>query len=136
MPKASRKHVLDEDASGSGQGYAHDFHQGEESLNSSANLNNLDVSSSSSFAKRKKYDSTMDKAVAITGRVALSIRDKATEIMLSDDQMTCIGCGGYRMVRATHGVHNGLYYWEAEILQVLAGWLAGCSALQPRTVTN
>lgn len=51
----------------------------------------------------------------ITGKVALSTRDKASEILLSDDQMTCTGSGGYRMVRATHGVHVGAYFWEAEI---------------------
>jgi Set1/Ash2 histone methyltransferase complex subunit ASH2 len=51
----------------------------------------------------------------ITGKVALSTRDKAPEILLSDDQMTCTGSGGYRMVRATHGVHVGAYFWEAEI---------------------
>lgn len=49
--------------------------------------------------------------------VALSLFDKASQLVLSDDQLVCYGCeGGYRMVRATHGVHFGSYFWEAEIL--------------------
>ena len=86
--------------------------------------------------------------------VTLSIRDKAPQLMLSEDQMTCKGAevsfvplkrgvtscantysishntcfllpsdditiriiqGGYRMARATHGVHLGAYYWECMI---------------------
>ena len=83
--------------------------------------------------------SSISSAVALAGRVTLSLRDKAAQISLSPDQMTCMGKGtdipsvlkffphyessflshtegGYRMVRATHGVHNGLYFWEAEVL--------------------
>ena len=53
---------------------------------------------------------------ALTGRVTLSVRDRANGITLSPDRMICAGKGGYRTIRATHGVHNGLYIWEAEIL--------------------
>jgi Set1/Ash2 histone methyltransferase complex subunit ASH2 len=60
----------------------------------------------------------------ITGKVALSTRDKAPEVILSDDQMTCTGSGGYRMIRATHGVHVGAYFWEAEILPPPSGMLS------------
>jgi len=45
--------------------------------------------------------------------VALSSRDKAAQIVVSKDQMTCYGEGGYRMIRGTHGVHSGAYFWEA-----------------------
>jgi hypothetical protein len=49
--------------------------------------------------------------------VTLSMRDKAPQLILSEDHMICKGAvGGYRMVRATHGVHNGAYYWECEVL--------------------
>jgi len=66
--------------------------------------------------QRKK---TSEPAGALLSGVALSGRDKAPEISLSPDQLTCIGQGGYRMIRATHGVHSGLYFWEAEILKPL-----------------
>lgn len=49
--------------------------------------------------------------------VALSLLDKAKQISVSVDQLTCTGAsGGFRMIRATHGVHLGPYYWECEIL--------------------
>ena len=70
-------------------------------------------------AKKKSTESNKSNSLivqGITGRVLLSNRDKAPEIGLSSDQLTCYGNGGYRMVRATHGVHLGLYFWEAEIL--------------------
>lgn len=45
--------------------------------------------------------------------VALNARDKAPELVLSKDQLSVSnGEGGYRMVRATHGVHNGSYFYE------------------------
>ena len=50
--------------------------------------------------------------------VALSARDKAPQMKLSSDQLQVSGVGGgFRMVRATHGVHSGAYYCEVEILQ-------------------
>ena len=53
----------------------------------------------------------------IPSSVALSLLDKAEQITVSEDQMTCTGVeGGFRMIRATHGVHFGPYYWECEIL--------------------
>jgi hypothetical protein len=87
--------------------------------------------------------------------VALSIYDKAAQLVLSPDQLTCFGCdvskllivsntivigvfkGGYRMVRATHGIHKGSYLWEAEILppqgsnaHVRIGWSTRQGELQ------
>jgi Set1/Ash2 histone methyltransferase complex subunit ASH2 len=54
--------------------------------------------------------------------VAISARDRAPQLVLSKDQMELTGVtGGYRLARATHGVHNGAYYWEAEILDLLPG---------------
>jgi Set1/Ash2 histone methyltransferase complex subunit ASH2 len=44
---------------------------------------------------------------------------------------------GFRMVRATHGVHNGPYFWECEILKpstknshVRVGWSTRFGELQ------
>ena len=57
----------------------------------------------------------------IPSSVALSLLDKAAQITVSPDQMTCTGVdGGFRMIRATHGVHFGPYYWECEILPPLS----------------
>ena len=67
-------------------------------------------------------------AAALTGRVTLSVRDRANGITLSPDRMICAGKGGYRMIRATHGVHNGLYFWEAEILPPV-----GCSSEEEKS---
>jgi len=50
--------------------------------------------------------------------VYLNERDRAQALILEDDQMTCMGeLGGYRMVRGSHGVHGGAYYWEVLILE-------------------
>ncbi len=69
--------------------------------------------------------------------VALSSRDKAAQIVVSKDQMTCYGDGGYRMIRGTHGVHSGAYFWEAEIKEtpdanshVRIGWSTRQGELQ------
>lgn len=62
------------------------------------------------------------KTLYVPPSVALSERDRAQQLCLSHDQMEVTGVhGGYRMVRATHGVHNGAYYWEVEILPPLEG---------------
>ena len=62
----------------------------------------------------------------IPSSVALSLLDKDAQISVSDDQMICTGVeGGFRMIRATHGVHMGPYYWECEILPPLCEGDAG-----------
>ena len=75
--------------------------------------------------------------------VALSSRDVAQNLLVLEGQMTVVGIdrggGGYRMVRATHGVHNGAYFWEAQILpsepiddqaHVRLGWSTRMGELQ------
>ena len=48
--------------------------------------------------------------------VALSARDKAPELVIGKDQLTVANLeGGYRMVRATHGVHHGSYFYEVVV---------------------
>eukprot|EP01035_Chromulina_nebulosa_P037259 gene37259-50287_t len=75
---------------------------------------------------------------ALLPSVALSEYDKASQLTLSKDQLTIHGCeGGYRMVRATHGLHWGSYYWELEVLapssdnsHVRLGWSTRQGELQ------
>ena len=52
--------------------------------------------------------------------VALNLYDKALLLRVSRDQLSVQSAGGgYKMVRATHGVHTGAYYWEAKMLEVV-----------------
>jgi hypothetical protein len=67
----------------------------------------------------------------------LSLRDKASQLELSNDQLTCMGQDGFRMIRATQGVHSGSYYYEVEILapesedaHVRVGWSTRQGELQ------
>eukprot|EP00051_Salpingoeca_urceolata_P007260 m.96126 g.96126 ORF g.96126 m.96126 type:complete len:579 (-) comp15177_c0_seq4:85-1821(-) len=48
--------------------------------------------------------------------VRLSAQDRATQLKLSDNMMTVTGDKGYCMLRATHGVTWGRWYYEVEIL--------------------
>ena len=47
--------------------------------------------------------------------VQLSRTAKAPQITLQDDMLTAGGCKGYRMVRATHGVASGSWYYEVKV---------------------
>ena len=47
--------------------------------------------------------------------VALSRAAKAAQISLREDLRTAVGYKGYRMVRATHGVHAGAWYFEVKV---------------------
>jgi hypothetical protein len=47
--------------------------------------------------------------------VQLSRTAKAAQITLQDDMLTASGCKGYRMVRATHGVASGSWYFEVKV---------------------
>ena len=47
--------------------------------------------------------------------VQLSRTAKAPQITLQEDMLTAIGCKGYRMVRATHGVGSGSWYFEVRV---------------------
>jgi hypothetical protein len=70
--------------------------------------------------------------------VTLSTRDRAPELLLSKDQLTVANVeGGYRMVRASHGVHNGSYFYEVEVIEtkelnthVRLGWSTRQGSLQ------
>lgn len=45
-------------------------------------------------------------------KVALALHDKAPQLKLSDDRLTVMGDKGYSMIRATHGVTHGSWYFE------------------------
>jgi hypothetical protein len=70
--------------------------------------------------------------------VVLSPIDKSLKLVLSPDHLECTGCeGGYRMARATHGVHAGSYFWEVQVLEPLGpdahvrlGWSTRLGELQ------
>ena len=47
--------------------------------------------------------------------VQLSRTAKAAQIALKDDLLTAVGYRGYRMVRATHGVASGSWYYEIKV---------------------
>ena len=47
--------------------------------------------------------------------VQLSRSAKASQIALKDDLLTAVGYRGYRMVRATHGVASGSWYYEIKV---------------------
>jgi Set1/Ash2 histone methyltransferase complex subunit ASH2 len=48
----------------------------------------------------------------LENRVALALHDRAPQMKLSEDRLTVYGEKGYSMVRATHGVSNGSWYFE------------------------
>ncbi|XP_077520810.1 set1/Ash2 histone methyltransferase complex subunit ASH2-like isoform X1 [Amblyomma americanum] len=47
--------------------------------------------------------------------VLLAMHDRAPQLKLSDDRLSVTGEKGYCMVRATHGVEEGSWYYEATI---------------------
>ena len=57
--------------------------------------------------------------------VQLSRTARAPQITLRENEaglaMTAIGYKGYRMVRATHGVSNGTFYYEIQVQDCLHG---------------
>lgn len=102
---------------------------------------NSDLQIQSNKQQRSSLTTVRSTAVVetkILPSVALSLYDKASQLTLSSDQLICYGCeGGYRMTRATHGVHRGAYLWEVEILpsegenaHVRVGWSTRQGELQ------
>lgn len=102
---------------------------------------NSDLQIQSNKQQRSSLTTVRSTAVVetkILPSVALSLYDKASQLTLSSDQLICYGCeGGYRMTRATHGVHRGAYLWEIEILpsegenaHVRVGWSTRQGELQ------
>ncbi|KAK2167631.1 hypothetical protein LSH36_26g15118 [Paralvinella palmiformis] len=48
-------------------------------------------------------------------KVLLALHDRAPQLTVSDDRLTVTGMKGYSMIRATHGVSRGTWYYEAVI---------------------
>uniref|UniRef100_A0A8C7MJE0 Set1/Ash2 histone methyltransferase complex subunit ASH2 n=3 Tax=Salmoninae TaxID=504568 RepID=A0A8C7MJE0_ONCKI len=48
-------------------------------------------------------------------RVLLALHDRAPQLKISDDRLTVTGEKGYSMVRASHGVRKGSWYFEVSI---------------------
>jgi len=57
----------------------------------------------------------------IEPRVRLSLNDRAHQLKVHDDRLTVTGEKGYSMIRATHGVSRGNWYFETTILDLPDG---------------
>ncbi|XP_070706561.1 set1/Ash2 histone methyltransferase complex subunit ASH2 [Pempheris klunzingeri] len=48
-------------------------------------------------------------------RVLLALHDRAPQLKISDDRLTVTGEKGYSMVRASHGIRKGSWYFEVTV---------------------
>nr|CDS27865.1 set1:ash2 histone methyltransferase complex [Hymenolepis microstoma] len=55
--------------------------------------------------------------VVLYPKVVLSLHDRAQKMKLSESQTVVTGEKGYSMIRATHSVHTGTWYFEATITE-------------------
>ncbi|KAL3875354.1 hypothetical protein ACJMK2_033311 [Sinanodonta woodiana] len=68
--------------------------------------------------------------------VLLALHDRATQLKISDDRLSVSGEKGYSMVRATHGVRRGSWYYEVHIDEMIQdsatriGWSQALGNLQ------
>ncbi|XP_069680550.1 set1/Ash2 histone methyltransferase complex subunit ASH2 [Periplaneta americana] len=53
--------------------------------------------------------------------VLLALHDRAPQLRISEDRLAVTGEKGYCMVRATHAVSRGCWYWEATIEEMPEG---------------
>ncbi|XP_042209677.1 set1/Ash2 histone methyltransferase complex subunit ASH2-like isoform X2 [Homarus americanus] len=49
------------------------------------------------------------------GAVLLALHDRAPQLRTADDRLAVTGDKGYCLIRATHGVSRGVWYWECTI---------------------
>ncbi|XP_026467621.1 set1/Ash2 histone methyltransferase complex subunit ASH2-like [Ctenocephalides felis] len=80
---------------------------------------------------RQEFDESSDWAgkpipgwlyrALIPANVLLTLHDRAPQIKISEDRLAATGDKGYCMVRATHGVTRGCWYWEATIEELPEG---------------
>lgn len=54
-------------------------------------------------------------------KVLVAMQDRAPQLKVSEDRLSVSGEKGYCMVRATHGVHCGRYYYEVTISEMGQG---------------
>ncbi|XP_033122323.1 set1/Ash2 histone methyltransferase complex subunit ASH2-like isoform X2 [Anneissia japonica] len=52
---------------------------------------------------------------ALSTEVLLALHDRAPQLKISDERLSVTGEKGYSMVRATHGVNRGCWYYEVTI---------------------
>ncbi|XP_013983623.1 LOW QUALITY PROTEIN: set1/Ash2 histone methyltransferase complex subunit ASH2 [Salmo salar] len=64
-------------------------------------------------------------------RVLLALHDRAPQLKISDDRLTVTGEKGYSMVRASHGVRKGSWYFEVSIDEMPADTAARLGWSQP-----
>ncbi|XP_035438516.2 set1/Ash2 histone methyltransferase complex subunit ASH2 isoform X1 [Spodoptera frugiperda] len=55
------------------------------------------------------------------GIVLLALHDRAPQLKISEDRLAVTGDKGYCMVRATHGVSRGSWYWEVCVEEMPEG---------------
>ncbi|XP_045494289.1 set1/Ash2 histone methyltransferase complex subunit ASH2 isoform X1 [Colias croceus] len=55
------------------------------------------------------------------GVVLLALHDRAPQLKIAEDRLAVTGEKGYCMVRATHGVSRGAWYWEASVEEMPEG---------------
>ncbi|GLG95479.1 Set1/Ash2 histone methyltransferase complex subunit ASH2 [Gryllus bimaculatus] len=53
--------------------------------------------------------------------VLLALHDRAPQLRISEDRLALTGDKGYCMVRATHAVSRGTWYWEATVEEMPEG---------------
>ncbi|XP_049792605.1 set1/Ash2 histone methyltransferase complex subunit ASH2-like [Schistocerca nitens] len=53
--------------------------------------------------------------------VLLALHDRAPQLHISEDRLSVTGEKGYSMVRATHSVSRGTWYWEATVEEMPDG---------------
>ncbi|KAL0280936.1 UNVERIFIED_CONTAM: hypothetical protein PYX00_002085 [Menopon gallinae] len=80
---------------------------------------------------RQEFDESPDWAgkpippwlyrAVIPSTVLLALHDRAPQIKVSEDRLTCTGDKGYCMLRATHSVMRGTWYWEATVTDIPDG---------------
>nr|QDF21435.1 set1 Ash2 histone methyltransferase complex subunit ASH2 [Brachionus koreanus] len=74
--------------------------------------------------------------IFLENKCALSLHDRAPQLKLSDDRMIVTGEKGYSMIRATHGVSHGMWYFEVTIQEkpdnsaLRIGWAQKLANLQ------
>lgn len=68
-----------------------------------------------SFDANKRHLHNFTKRKIIPPQVKLSENDRASQLKLNENHIKVTGEKGYSMVRATHGVNRGKYYYEVYI---------------------
>ncbi|XP_030292672.1 set1/Ash2 histone methyltransferase complex subunit ASH2 isoform X1 [Sparus aurata] len=64
-------------------------------------------------------------------RVLLALHDRAPQLKISDDRLTVTGEKGYSMVRASHGVRKGSWYFEVSVEEMPSETAARLGWSQP-----